>query len=232
MKKAGILAMALCMGLGALAQSNASTASKKEVKAEGFTEINATSAIEVIVSIGASEGVTFEAEEEALSKLKAEVKNGELRLFVDGSLQNSGKMKAFVTAKSLSELEVSGAASIDVRTPITCDKMELEASGAGHINLDITAKDIIVDATGASQIKIKGSTTNLKARASGAASLKAEELKAQSVDVTASGAGSAKVNVIESLNANASGAGSVTYIGEPKKSKVNARSAGSVNKKS
>jgi hypothetical protein len=234
MKKTGILAVALCLGLGALAQSNGSTgsATKKEVKAEGFTGIEATSAIEVIVTMGVTEGVVFEAGEDALAKLKAEVKKGELHLYVDGNLNNEGPLKAYVSAKTLNELGVSGAASINVKQAITCDKMELKATGAGSIKLEINAKEVTANTSGAAQIKLSGTTKKLIATATGAACLKAEDLKANDVEVTATGAGNAKVNVSESLNAHASGAGNVTYIGEPKRSQVNAKSAGSINKKS
>ncbi len=226
MKKAGIV-LALCMGLGAMAQS------KKDVKVENFTGIEATSAIEVIVTMGSSEGVVFEAKEEALSKLKAEVKKGKLFLSIEGELRNcSGELRAYVNAKTLNSLGVNGAASINVKQPITCDKMELEAAGAGSIKLELTAQEVTASTSGAAQIKLSGSTKKLVGTATGAACLKAEELKASEVDVTASGAGNAKVNVSESLNAHASGAGSVTYIGDPKKSQVNAKSAGSINKKS
>jgi hypothetical protein len=225
MKKAGIV-LALCMGLGAMAQS------KKEVKVENFTGIEATSAIEVIVTIGSNEGVVFEASEDALKKLKAEVKNGELHLFVDGDLHNSGELKAYVSAKTLDDLNVNGAASIEVKQVLTCTKMELEASGAGSIKLELNAQEVVANASGAAQIKVSGSTKKLNATATGAGCIKAEDLKASDVDVTASGAGNAKVNVSENLNAHASGAGNVTYIGDPKKSQVNAKTAGSINKKS
>jgi hypothetical protein len=226
MKKTKMFTAALVIGAASLFGQ-----SKKDVKVESFTGIEATSAIEVIVSIGTTEGVTFEASDEALKKLKAEVNKGELKLFVDGSLNNEGPLRAYVNAKSLGNLEVNGAASINVKQAITCDKMELEASGAGSIKLELNSQEVKANASGAAQIKLSGSTKKLMATATGAACLKAEDLKANNVDVTASGAGNAKVNVSENLNANASGAGSVTYIGEPKKSQVHAKSAGSVSKK-
>jgi len=225
MKKTGIV-LALCMGLGAYAQT------KKAVKVEGFSGIQASSAIEVEVTMAETEGLVFEASDEALSKLKAEVKKGSLYLHVEGNLKHDGGIKAYVNAKTLRDLVVNGAASIHVKQPVTCDKIELEASGAGSIKLDLNAQEVIANTSGAAVIKISGTTKKLTATATGAACLKAEDLKASDVDVTASGAGNARVNVSESLNAHASGAGNVTYIGDPKKSQVNEKSAGSVNKKS
>jgi hypothetical protein len=226
MKRIMTLTAALLLGAGSLLGQ-----SKKEVKVDGFTAIEASSAIQVIVTMGNTEGVVFEATEEALPKLKAEVKKGELHLYIEGELKNySGELKAYVSAKMLNELSVNGAASIEVKEPLTVDKMELEASGAGLIKLEVTAKTVIADVSGAAVINIKGKTNDLKATSSGAANLKAENLQASNVDVTATGAGCAKVNVSESLNATASGAASINYTGEPKKSQVSAKSAGCVKK--
>jgi hypothetical protein len=226
MKRIKVLTAALLIGAGSLLGQ-----SKKEVKVEGFTAIEAGSAIQVIVTMGNTEGVVFEATEDALPKMKAEVKKGELHLYIEGELKNyNGNLKAYVSAKTLNELSVNGAASIEIKEPLTVDKIALDASGAGMMKLEVNAKIVVADVSGAAQITIKGKTTDLKATASGAANLKAEDLKAVNVDVTATGAGNAKVNVSESLNATASGAGNINYTGEPKKSQVNAKTAGTVRK--
>jgi hypothetical protein len=222
-KSIGILSLALVTAL-----STAQT--KQERKAEGFTKISASSAIECIVTIGDKEGVVFEASEEALSKLKAEVRGGKLSLYVEGDLNNSSKMTAYVTAKKIEGLTATGAANVELKNALTCDEIEIEASGAGKVALEVTAKEVEAEASGAGVIKISGSSKTLKAKASGAGILKAGDLKSESVDIVCSGAGNAKVNASQNLNANASGAGSITYLGEPKNKTAKASSAGSIHK--
>ncbi|MCE3229626.1 MAG: hypothetical protein K0S32_4177 [Bacteroidetes bacterium] len=203
---------------------------KQERQVSGFNKLESTSAIKVFLTIGDKEGVTFEAEEDVISKLKAEVKNGELKLYLEGKVNSNNDIIARVTAKSIIAIEASGASMVDVVTPLSTDKMVLEASGAAGIELELTTKEVVANVNGAGSIEIKGSTKELKAVATGAGRLKAAELKSEDVIVSASGAGSASVNAKTSLKADASGAGCVKYSGEPKDKKINVSVSGSVNK--
>jgi hypothetical protein len=85
---------------------------------------------------------------------------------------------------------------------------------------------------GASKLKIDGEIRELKAQASGASSIDAEGLKTENANADASGASSITVNAAGDLSANASGASSVKYVGEPKSLKQNSSGASSVKKKS
>jgi hypothetical protein len=203
---------------------------KQDRQVSGFSRLNSSSAIKVVLTIGDKESVTFEAEEEVLSKLKAEVKNGELKLFADGTTNSKKGMIAYVTAKSITGITASGASLVEVQTPITADQMKLDASGAAGIQIELSSKEVIANVTGAGSIKVKGVTKELKAVATGAGCLKAADLKSDDVVVSATGAGSASVNAATSLKANASGAGSVKYSGEPKDKKIDVNSSGSVTK--
>jgi hypothetical protein len=203
---------------------------KQDRQVSDFTKLHASSAIKVVLTLGDKESVTFEAEEEIISKLKAEVKNGELKLFADGNTNSKKEMIAYVTAKSITAITASGASLVEVKTPVTADHMKLDASGAAGIQLELTSKEVIANVTGAGSIKVKGVTKDLKAVATGAGSLKANDLKSEDVVVSATGAGSASVNAGTSLKANASGAGSVKYSGEPKDKKIEVHSSGSVTK--
>lgn len=203
---------------------------KQERKVSSFSKLKSTSAIKVILTIGDKESVTFEAEEAVLPKLKAEVKGGELKLYTDGNVNTKKQMVAYVTAKSISSLDAESASSIEVTNAVNADVMNLVASSAGSIKLELNAKQVIANVDGAGSIKVKGATSSLKANASGAGSLKALELKSEKVVVTASGAGSANVNAIQSLDATANSAGSVTYIGEPKEKKINNSISGNIKK--
>ena len=222
--------IAIIIGAFILSYSSVVAQIKQDRKVENFTQVKACDAIKVILSIGDKESLTFEADEEIMSKLKGEVKDGQLKLHIDGNVRGERKMVAYITAKSLTPLNATGAACIELNTTYTCDKMKLEASGAGSIKAELNAKEVNAYANGAGSIKVSGTTQKLEATSTGAACLKAEGLKSETVEVTASGAGTAKVNAIQSLDANASGAGSVIYVGEPKNKTLNISSAGNINK--
>jgi hypothetical protein len=87
------------------------------------------------------------------------------------------------------------------------------------------------EASGASKIKIDGMVKSFHADASGASKIDAEGLQTENADVDSSGASSIMVSPSNDLNADASGASSVYYTGEPKNIKQTASGASSVKKK-
>lgn len=203
---------------------------KQERKIDSFTKLKASHAIEVIVTLGDKESVAFEAEEKVMDKLKAEVKNGELKLYCDGSTSSNKPMKAYVTAKSLTAIEAHSAAGVEVKSDLSGTTIKLSANEAAHISIEVNATEVVAEANSAGSITVKGSTKDLKGTATGAGELTAKDLKADNVVIMANGAGNATVYAKESLNANASGAGSIKYSGDPKDKKINVDISGSVKK--
>jgi hypothetical protein len=203
---------------------------KQEVKVEPFSKIKAGSALKVIVSLGNQESVVFEAEEEVLKKMRAEVKGGELQLSIEGKCNSEKDILVYVTAKSLKEVEADGAASVEIKDELKGDKLKMEAKGAAKITAQINTKELLAEVSGAGYIKIKGEAVKLSADVSGAGNLKADDLKAKEVEVHANGAGKASVNASDNLKASASGAGNIYYTGDPKNKELDAKSAGHISK--
>ena len=81
---------------------------------------------------------------------------------------------------------------------------------------NVSAQDLKLECNGACSIRLDGSVTNLKVSFSGASSLSARSLRSQTARIELNGASSVDVTVSESLDASISGAGSVTYGGNPK----------------
>ena len=88
-----------------------------------------------------------------------------------------------------------------------------------------------LEVSGASRINISGEVRDLNADLSGASHLEAENLKTEKTNVEASGASKATVFVIDSLNADASGASRIIYAGNPREVKKDASGASSVSAK-
>ncbi len=218
------------LGAFAIITTACQAQTKQERPVNGFTSIKAESAIQVIVTMGDKESLYFESDEETLPKLQAEVRSGCLRIYTNKNIKGDHKLIAHVSAKMLNGLSASGAADIELSNTLNCDKLRLEASGAGNIKAQVNAKEIDAEATGAGNIKVSGVVHKLKAEATGAGNLKAGELKSETAEVNASGAGTVRVNVSQSLDAEASGAGSIIYSGDPKSKNINVSTAGSVKK--
>ncbi len=88
-----------------------------------------------------------------------------------------------------------------------------------------------LNAGGASKIKINGEAKKLESETSGASEIDAEKLKVEDAETEASGASSVTVSSANELKANASGASSVYYTGEPKNIIQDSSGASSIKKK-
>lgn len=197
-------------------------------KVDDFTGIRAGDALKIIISQSDVASVKIDAPAELQSYIKTEVKDSVLSISTDGNMKDDQDITVFITVKSLNSLENSGIADIKSENKLICENLTLVSQGVGNINIDIEAKEVKAKVAGAGNIILKGNTQLLDVRISGAGNLKASDLEANKVIADVSGAGDAKVNVIQSLTATVSGAGSIIYKGSPIDRNVDISGAGSV----
>ena len=103
--------------------------------------------------------------------------------------------------------------------------------GNSFTGSQITGPDLKLESTGASDITVDGSVTNLEVNFTGAGHLDAKSLQAQTSDITLVGASDADVTVTDTLKASITGAGSLTYSGNPKSVEQNITGAGTIQKR-
>jgi hypothetical protein len=220
MKKSLFIIGTLLMSGGIFAQA------KEDRKVESFDRISVSSAIKLELSIGDKESVTVETEQDQMKQVKTEVKSGELNLSLEGNFHSEKGVVIHVTAKNIKEIEASGASRVEVKDALKSESLKLEISGASNMKAQVKVNDLHLEMTGASQVNLSGEAAKMKAEISGAASLKANDLKVKDADVEATGAARACIEVSENLKAEASGAGNISYSGNPKNKSCDARSAG------
>jgi hypothetical protein len=178
----------------------------------------------VTVQPGATASVSFKGFPDVLKKIKTEVVDGRLRIYSDEKHWNFNfdeNAKATITVGSLTELDMAGAADVDVTGNITGDAFVLNVAGAGDVKIDeLNTDKLSVDAAGAADVTIKKGVVRVaEYDFSGAGDLKAYGLQSSDVSASVSGAGDVKVSVSQSLDASISGVGSIQYKGNPSVSK-------------
>lgn len=128
------------------------------------------------------------------------------------------------------KLNASGAANADFAR-VTMDKVMMDLSGAGNARIAaVTAAAQHYEISGASNVEIKEASRSdrLLVSASGASNFRGKALVAIQAELNASGASHIKTTVTETLVADASGASSVDYYGNPR-AKTKATGASHVN---
>lgn len=128
---------------------------------------------------------------------------------------NRTTMQATITMPKLRGVEGSGASQVSLEGFESSDSLDVQASGASTIRGTIQAGDSTFDVTGASTVRLDGQGGDATVEVSGASTADLADFAMQDVTVTASGASTAIVDVSGRLDAEASGASRVEYIGEP-----------------
>lgn len=196
-----------------------------------FTSIKAGGAFEITLTQADNHSVKIEAQEDVIHKIKTEVKGSTLHIFTSGRIENEKPMKIFITVKQLNGLNISGASTVKSASVFKASEFSLQASGAATVELALNAGKLTLDASGASHVELEGTATTLDADLSGASNLSASGLHTDSAVIDASGASNASINTKQSIDAEASGASSITYTGEPANKKVSSSGASSISKK-
>lgn len=226
MKKIGFIVFIVALTIGLIFSANCSFnsfsknlrgvsgsgVSKTEARnLSGFEEIEASGAVNVEVSVQKDFSVTVEADDNLLQYIKTEMSGDTLKIYSESSISPKTKINVKVSMPEINAVDVSGA-STAVVSNVKSDSIKLEASGA-------------------SKIKIDGEANSLDADASGASGINAEGLKVETADIEASGASNTTVWANGELKADASGASSIYYTGEPKNLSQNSSGASSIRKK-
>lgn len=196
-----------------------------------FTGVKVAEGIDVYLVKGAQESARVEVYGTPIQNVITEVSGSYLKVHMkDGNYRGRVDVKVYVTYTQIEKLSASSAGNIYSQGVIKSSSLDVSSSSAANIEIEVDAGQISVSASSAGEVEIKGSGKSLRADASSAGEIDAYDLEAETVEVNAASAGSAKVNVKDALRADASSGASIRYRGNPSKSVTNSSSGGSVKK--
>ena len=176
-----------------------------------FDKIDAGGAFTLNVKVGPSPSLKITAEENLINYIRTNVKGNTLVIDTKKNISPRKEIYIEITTPTLRAVDVSGANNITVYG-IRGSDFEVDVSGAGNVNLS-------------------GEVDRFRVDLSGAGSINARELKAKDVRVSVSGAASADVYAKDYLDASVSGVGSISYYGDPAKTRTDVSGVGSITRK-
>jgi hypothetical protein len=186
----------------------------------GFDAITFSTFGKVNLTQGDSESLTITGSDNIVPLIKTTVENGRLVIETEKPLSilnmNKENILTFdITVKDLTGLTVSGAGDFSMDA-LTTTSLDLVMSGAGNVTVgQFTAEKLDVNLSGVGGLEIAGKVTEEKIEISGAGGVKAGDLECQSATTNITGLGSITVWVTDQLDGTISGAGSVSYYGDP-----------------
>jgi hypothetical protein len=154
-----------------------------------FTAIEAGGGIHLEVTVGATQSVRLEAQENILDILLTDIEGGTLVIGSRDSYSTSRQITATISMESLDGLELSGGAVGEVQG-VDADALDLTVSGGAELTVAGVAAELRLDDTGGAKAHLNG-------------------LQIGDARITCSGGASAELNVSGTLRGEASGGAAV-----------------------
>ena len=175
-----------------------------------FSEISGRGALRIEWQSGAP-SLSITTDENLVEYFEARSQGNRLELRMRERVRPTHGIKIVLSSPSLTAAELSGAADL--------------------IAHSISGFSFAVQSKGAASIMIDGSVNQLLADLTGASELKAKNLQAKVVEISTTGAADAWVTATEKLRVAITGAGDVTYSGNPQTIDRRITGAGSIRHK-
>ncbi|WP_420150664.1 head GIN domain-containing protein [Spirosoma sp.] len=195
---------------------------KKDRSVSGFTGLSVSSGIDVYLTQGNSEKLTFDVKGVDEDRVISKVENGTLKLYIERkgfnglSFGRNTYVKAYLTFKQLTSLQASGGADVFGQGTLSFNDLNVDASGGSDVKLTLKANKLDVEASGGADAILQGSARILNARGSGGADLDARKLTAEVCRANSSGGSDVYVNASQELDMHASGGSDIYYYGSAK----------------
>lgn len=195
-------------------------AQEREVK--NFNGVAAGGPINVVVTLGSTEGLRFEGDSDAIATLVTEVKGSILIIRPQNSwtswerkYQNK-KITAYVSAKTIKSLTMSGNGAMSVTGKIKASELTTTLSGSGSISASADVDNYTGVISGSGNLNISGTADNASIVVSGSGSFTKKGFSVGSLSSVVSGSGTVNVNAEDNIEAVISGSGSINYSGNAK----------------
>jgi Putative auto-transporter adhesin, head GIN domain len=172
-----------------------------------FANLDVGGAFEIEWQNG-SPALRITTDENLLSYIENDVSDGTLHLRTREHVWPTHGTKIVISTPTRTGGRIRGAVKLTVKQ-LSGPSFALESKGASEVILDGSVDRLLVDMTGASQLAADG-------------------LQAKTAEISTTGAGDADVAVTDTLKVVITGAGKVTYSGNPPTFKKQITGAGSI----
>jgi hypothetical protein len=214
MKKTTIVFLAACVALvvgchwvGVRGNGNIKT-DQRTIRP--FANIDAGGAFIIEWQNGAP-ALSITTDENLLSYIDSDVSGDTLHLHTRDQIWPTHGIKVLISSPTRSGAKISGAVRLTA-TQLAGPEFAFQSTGAARVTLDGSIDELLADMTGASELKANG-------------------LQTKTVEISTTGAADAELAVSEILKVAITGAGKVSYSGNPKTVEKHITGAGSIRHK-
>lgn len=227
------IVLSIMLGLSFLACTEAKptgssiSQNREERAVNDFTGISTGGNFNVYVTLGTQESLRLEGNEELIKEIETKVEKGTLKIqyktkkhYWDWNSSDKKRVNIYITAKTLTNLTVSGSGDMKVEGTVKTPDLRTTVSGSGSLVLSAEAVKLFATVSGSGNMNISGNAQYAELTTSGSGNLSASNLKTKNAVVTVSGSGNTGLFVENTLKATLSGSGNIKYSGEPNVTKT------------
>lgn len=199
---------------------------------QDFDQIEISSAFKVEIVQSDAFNTQITADDNVMERIVTSQVGNTLRISLDNvGFWNRPTLEARIALPDLSAVRLSGATKGTIVGFKSTDDLTLELSGASTLNGEIESGDTRIRTSGASKLSLVGAGDSADLAASGASTMAMEGFQIRDAKVKASGASNTTVNVTGRLDAEASGASRISYVGNPVIGSLNSDRASTIGRR-
>ena len=205
-----IMAIASCM-VAASAQDK--DRQEKQVAVTPFDKVSHTSSFTVSYAQGPKHTCTIIASPKDMKKLKAEVKDKQLNIYVENKEKVvnlngltflnaglSGDVVVKITSPELTKVSCTGSGGFVATTDIKSEDLEFSISGSGNVKLqNVTAGKLHLSTAGSGNVKLQNVTAGkLHLSTAGSGNMDIQQAHTEDLNVEVAGSGGMNLNNVVS----------------------------------
>lgn len=195
-----------------------------------FTQIKVSEGITVQLSRGEREAIRLKVQGTEAEKVHTVLMGEVLKIFMEPGHYKGVVVEAEVTYRELKAVLAGSGARVFATGVVTADSLFIRAGSAARVELAVKTEKTEADISSSAEVKLEGYTRRLDARVYSSGTLQALGLQADQVRVKAGSAGLARVFAQNQLDAEASTAATILYMGNPQRSAIQSLTAGMVRR--
>lgn len=186
---------------------------------KNFTALVVGGPIDIVVTMGNSESCKFKGDADAIASLLAQVEGKTLVIRPQMSWKSwerkyaGKKITAYVNAKQLSNLTMSGSGSMQVNGTLNSSDLSIVLSGSGSLSVATQSKNLSAVISGSGKLNITGDADDASITLSGSAIFAGSDFSTSTLSAQMSGSGKINIEVSDAINAVISGSASIYYSG-------------------
>ena len=211
MKKITLISLAVCVVLvggcrwiGIRGNGNIKT---DERTISAFANIDASGAFQIEWQNGAP-ALRITTDENLLPYIDSHISGDTLHLDTRDQIWPTHGIKVVISSAARSGARISGAVQL-IANQMAGPKFAFESTGASRVTLDGSIDELLADMTGASELNASGLQTKV-------------------AQISTTGAADAEISVADTLKVAITGAGKISYSGNPKTIEKHITGAGSI----